>query len=121
MSLFWRFTIRLLLVGWAASVSLAQPGLPACWLEVNACETHIHFNKHHAETPHSHEYLFDLTNVTSAQALPNLLLPIFLLARLLFSNNLLLPGSRNTYLYQRMWGFKPDPHPPRPCLSCPVQ
>jgi hypothetical protein len=97
---------------WAFYTVLAQPGLPPCWLESRACEFHPHFSRHHAETPHTHDYLFDLAKTTTVQGLHILLIPISLLIELLFLSPLL-RKELSPALIERIWISLLDPPPPR--------
>jgi len=103
------------IVIWAAWLVLAQPGLPACWLESRPCETHLHFGSGHAGHPHSHEYLFDLSRAQASQGLPVQVIPAALLLALLFSTGILRsPAGLPLFRRQRSW--LPDPPPPRASL-----
>jgi hypothetical protein len=86
MLVFRRNLLRFFVFLWIGYISLTQPGLPACWLEVHACEIHVHFSQHQAEIPHSHDYLLDLAKAQGAPALPTLLIPASLLIALLFDS-----------------------------------
>jgi hypothetical protein len=96
----------------AGYTTLAQPGLPPCWVEKHACESHPHFSRHQAETSHSHEYLFDLSQSQVAQDLSPLLFPVSLLLAALFTTRILrkmcLPVINRFF-----WIDLFDPPPPR--------
>ncbi len=96
----------------ACYTTLAQPGMPPCWLEKHACESHPHFSQHQAETPHSHEYLFDLSQAQAAQDLSLVLAPVSLLIAALFGTRILrkmcLPILDGFF-----WIYSFDPPPPR--------
>jgi hypothetical protein len=62
----------------------AQPGMPPCWLMRHPCEIHPHFNKFMEAMPHSHNYLFDMTQGQATVVVPLLLIPASLLFLLLF-------------------------------------
>ena len=96
-------------------MSLAQPGLPSCWLEAQACESHPHFGPHHAASPHTHDYLFDLTLTSAAQGLPIFLIPLSLLIEILLLS-LLLRGTANSAVFEQAWFSPLEPPPPRALL-----
>jgi hypothetical protein len=104
--------VRILFGAWIVYTALAQPGLPACWLEEQACQVHQHFSQSLSETPHTHEYLSDLVKGTSAQGLPVLVLAISLLIARWFTS-LLFRGSVSPSPGNRLWLFPPEPPPPR--------
>jgi hypothetical protein len=116
MSLYLRSMVRILLGAWVVCTALAQPGLPACWLEKQACQVHHHFSKSHSETPHTHEYLSDLVKATSTQGSPVLDHAISLLIALRFTI-LLLRGTANHSPSNRLWLAPPEPPPPRFAFS----
>jgi hypothetical protein len=93
-------------------LSLAQPGIPACWLMDDPCQVHIHYDKHHAENLHHHDYLFELTTTNPAPALLTMLVPLSLLLAGLFLTLLLHPGPV-AVLYAHDPYFSPDSPPPR--------
>ncbi len=107
---------RLFILVWAGYTMLAQPGIPACWLEKHACEIHIHLSQRQAEHPHSHGYLFDLANADGASALPSVIIPLSLLFLLLFGMRIMraisLPLTGET-----AWVSRLEPPPPRALLS----
>jgi hypothetical protein len=107
-----RLTIRVFTLVWAGYTVLAQPGIPACWLERHACEIHIHLSEEQAKNPHTHGYLFDLASADGAPALPSLLIPLNLLLALLFGRlvlrELISPMPAHT-----LWEAYLDPPPPR--------
>jgi hypothetical protein len=103
---------RVFLLVWAGYIALAQPGVPACWLEAHACEFHVHFSQHHAETPHSHSYLFDLANAQGAPGLSPLLIPVGLLIALLFNSRFFRMFGMPV-LAESSWKFLGEPPPPR--------
>lgn len=72
----------------AIYMSFAQPGIPPCWLKARACEIHVHLSKQHEETPHPHDYLFDLSKTNSVPVLPTLLVPISLILANLFDSRI---------------------------------
>jgi hypothetical protein len=112
MLVFWRNLFRASIFLWIGYIALAQPGIPACWLEAHACEIHIHFSKHQAETPHSHDYLLDLAKAQGAPALPTLLIPASLLIALLSCSRVfrqvVFPVTEKYF-----WKALPDLPPPR--------
>ncbi len=111
-----RLTLRVFTLVWAGYTALAQPGLPACWLERHACEIHIHLSKEQAESPHSHGYLFDLASADGAPALPSLLIPVGLLLALLFGR-LVLRELISPMPAQAIWESLLEPPPPRFLIS----
>jgi hypothetical protein len=116
MSLLSRLAIRVLLILWAGYTALAQPGLPACWLEREACEVHPHFGPYQATHPHSHDYLLDQAKASAAQGLPHLLAPLSLLIEILFLSRLLRPATSLPVAGQG-WTSAPEPPPPRTAAS----
>jgi hypothetical protein len=100
----------------AGYTMLAQPGIPSCWLEKRTCEAHPHFNKHHAETPHSHDYLFELVQSLDAPDLSSILIPVSLLIAALFSIKIF-RDLASSVLIGMVWFFSIDPPPPRRLLS----
>jgi hypothetical protein len=116
MSLYWRLTLRVFIIIWAGYTALAQPGLPPCWLEARACEIHPHFSKEHAESPHTHGYLFDLAKATASAALPILLIPVSLLIELL-SLSPLLRRTGNPAVIEWNWISPLEPPPPRASIT----
>lgn len=116
MSYYGRLTLRILSLIWAGMTVFAQPGLPPCWLEAQACQTHAHFSPTHEQTPHSHAYLFDLAQSSTLQALPNLVIPLSVLLALLGGAR---PRQRLTaaVLPVNAWISPLDPPPPRAILS----
>ena len=107
-----RIRFPALIVTLAFYIALAQPGMPACWLEAQPCEAHVHFDKTQAGSPHSHDYLFDLSKVQDSPGVSLLFIPISLLITLLF----LVQVSReipNLTLGGRGWVSSPDSPPPR--------
>ncbi len=111
-----RFLSRLFILAWAGYTALAQPGVPACWLEAHPCEVHIHFSQHQAETPHSHGYLLDLAGAQGAPGLANPVTPIGLLIGLLFSSQVLRELAFPS-LAAFLWKSPPEPPPPRCAFS----
>jgi hypothetical protein len=107
------FIIILLIAGWMA---LAGPGVPACWLEPRPCELHLHFGSEHAGSPHSHDYLFDLTRAQAVSGLPVLLIPVSLLLALLFQTALF-RGLAGLPLFHLQRALSPEPPPPRMFFS----
>jgi hypothetical protein len=97
-------------------MALAQPGLPACWLEVRACEIHPHLSRRQAETPHEHTYLLDLALATSAAGMPVSIIPASLLIRLL-SRSSLFRKSESIAPFRLDWIARLDPPPPRRLTS----
>jgi hypothetical protein len=97
---------------WAGCLALAQPGLPACWLEARACELHPHFSQYHAETAHSHDYLFELATAQVSQGLPVLLVPLSLLLAELFRAGILKEISDPAF-FERFWKYPVETPPPR--------
>ncbi len=112
MSLLSRFAFRILMILWAGYTALAQPGLPACWLEAEACEVHPHFGPYQATHPHSHGYLLDQAKASAAQGLPHLLAPVSLLIEILFLSRLLRPVA-SLPVVAGAWAPLPEPPPPR--------
>jgi hypothetical protein len=106
MSLF----LRLLGTFWLFYLILAQPGLPACWLEKNACEAHPHPGGH-AAVPHTHEYLFEDVQ-TASPALPVRLIPARLLLEFLAQAGLWWQVSLED-TRSGGWFTLLDPPPPR--------
>jgi hypothetical protein len=106
---------RLILLAWASYTALAQPGIPACWLEKHACEIHIHLSQQQAESPHTHSYLFDLANADGAAALASIFIPLNILFLLMFSTPITrcfaLPLSGES-----PWASQLEPPPPRTLL-----
>ena len=111
-----RVTIRLFLLLWAGYLTLAQPGLPACWLEARPCEYHIHLGRQQVGSAHSHNYLFDLANASAAQALAISPVPVNLLIEMLFLISLF-RGSTSAVLRELNWIAPPFPPPPRAGFS----
>jgi hypothetical protein len=107
---------QILLIIWALYMILAQPGLPACWLEARSCAAHTHFSKEQEETPHSHEYLFDLAQ-GQADAVP----PPVIHGRLLV---LMLALASGRVCFKILWpvafgtgqSITPDAPPPKTLL-----
>jgi hypothetical protein len=108
--------VRVLFGAWVIYLALAQPGLPACWLDTRACEFHPHFSKSQAENPHQHDYLFDLIKASVDQALPVSLIPISLLIELC-SLITLFRKAVSPALFDRKWVVSLDPPPPRLIVS----
>jgi hypothetical protein len=106
----------MIILFWAGYTALAQPGVPPCWLEKQPCQVHIHFSKAQESHPHTHEYLFDLTRATGAQALATVLLPAGLLIELLMASFIFRKLHR-PLLVKHSWAALPVPPPPRDCLS----
>jgi hypothetical protein len=107
-----QIAFRLVIIIMAGYTALAQPGIPACWIEVNPCEIHPHFSRQHLENPHSHEYLYDLAKTNVVQVLPIILIPLSLLIEIL-SGTLLLPIAANSLESQLKWISLLKPPPPR--------
>jgi hypothetical protein len=116
MSINSRWSVRLVLGLLAVFLSLAQPGLPACWLQAQSCRVHPHFSAEQERMPHSHDYLFDLSITTGAPALPVPVIPVTLLIALL-ALGLLLPWHSNRTLLAEGWAKRLEPPPPRGALS----
>jgi hypothetical protein len=95
---------------------VAQPGVPSCWLEKHACAVHAHLNHHQAETPHTHDYLFDLAQTQTTPALPFLQIPVSLLIAALFSTQILRELGI-PLVYELFWSFRVEPPPPRLLFS----
>jgi hypothetical protein len=110
-----RYGYRLILLVWASYTTLAQPGIPACWLERQACEIHIHLSQHQANSPHTHGYLFDLANADGAATLPSVFIPLSILF-LLFFNTLITRGLARQLTGEGCWISRPEPPPPRTLL-----
>jgi hypothetical protein len=106
-----RLTVRILIGFLICYTALAQPGIPACWLEAHPCQIHIHFSHEQAAHPHSHDYLFDMAKADSP-ALPVLLIPISLLIELLFLIQIFQNTGIPTF-NMRGWILLPEPPPPR--------
>jgi hypothetical protein len=107
-----RLTLRVFTLFWSGYTILAQPGLPACWLERHACEIHMHLSKEQAESPHSHGYLFDLASADGAPALPSVLIAVNLLLALLFGR-LILRELISPMPAQALWESLVESPPPR--------
>lgn len=116
MSINSRWSVRLVLGLLAVFLSLAQPGLPACWLQAQSCRVHPHFSAEQAHVPHSHNYLFDLTITTGAPALPVPVIPVTLLIALL-ALGLLLPRLSAHTPRAEGWANLLEPPPPRGAFS----
>ena len=63
----------------------APPGLCPCWLHPKADTVHLHFSKEHAESEHSHDYLFHLSHTTSVDLFPLAILPGHLIVALIIA------------------------------------
>ena len=100
---------------WACYMALAQPGLPACWLEARACQNHTHFSESHGQSDHSHDFLLDLAKTQASHGLPGLSVPVSLLLAVLFSTRILRAASV-PLLFEFSWKVLLDPPPPRICL-----
>jgi hypothetical protein len=108
------FVLRLALVLWAVCTMFAPPGLPACWLEQQPCEFHVHFSQEQAETPHTHFYLIDLAQGMAAQPLPFVHLETAWLLLLLSLSGVKLWWKNNRSSFSRCdWALIPEPPPPR--------
>ena len=106
--------IKVILILWAAYTMAAPPGLPACWLEKEPCEFHTHFSQEHAETPHSHFYLYDLTLGMASQPYPFVFLASSILLLLLALSGAKLRQQRRTSrLAPAGWELAPEPPPPK--------
>jgi hypothetical protein len=110
-----RYGYRLILLAWASYTALAQPGIPACWLERHACEIHIHLSQRQAESPHTHGYLFDLANADGAATLPSLFIPLSILFLLIF-DTLIMRGFTRQLTGESRWISRLEPPPPRTLL-----
>jgi hypothetical protein len=117
MPLFRRSVVRLLIVAWALYTALAQPGLPACWLERIPCESHPHFSPEQAGHPHSHLYLLDLVGSSVAPGLAALITPLSLLIEIFLAGQLLLIFETSSPRLGHLWKALPEPPPPRLAAS----
>jgi hypothetical protein len=94
---------------------IAPPGIPACWLESEPCEVHVHFSHEQAETPHTHYFLIDLTLATASQPYPFPTFESLLFVLLLALSGLLSWQKRNSDPFNRKgWNFPPAAPPPKP-------
>jgi hypothetical protein len=118
MSVLTRALYRGLILAWAGYTALAQPGIPACWMEASACEAHVHFNHHQAETPHSHDYLVDLASGQGVPGVAALLIPVNLLLDLIFGG-LVLRAMLAPVLVIFVWNDHPEPPPPHAGVAAP--
>jgi hypothetical protein len=108
--------LRVLVGLWLCYTALAQPGLPACWLQAKACQIHPHFTGEHAGGPHTHDYLFDLTKTIASSGLAVVLIPISLLIGIMLAN-LLHFITAYPPLIKRSWIALLEPPPPRLAIS----
>ena len=111
-----RWIVHCIVFLFAGYLALAQPGLPACWLQANACASHPHFSKHHEQIPHTHDYLKDMTQATIAGGIPVVLIPVILLIRHL-CQTLLVQHKNQAAIHEREWNIPPDYPPPRVSIS----
>jgi hypothetical protein len=63
----------------------APPGLCPCWLHPQVETVHLHFSKEHAESEHSHDYLFHLSQTTGVDFYRLAILPDHLLVAIAFA------------------------------------
>ena len=114
MSFFRLGMTRLGILLWAIYTIVAPPGLPACWLEAVPCEFHVHFGQEHADPPHSHAYLYDLSQGQASQPYP---FPAFdtmmLLLLLALSSAVAWLLKRSDDIHIIGWAISPDPPPPK--------
>jgi len=108
--------IRLAILLWAFYTMFAQPGLPACWLEQQPCEYHVHFGGHQAQFPHTHFYLIDLSLGVAAQPAPLAQVSSTLLVLFLSLSGVKLWQRKNAAMLNGS-GWMMDPEPPPPKLS----
>ncbi len=104
------------MVLWAGYTALAQPGLPPCWLEAQACKIHPHISQQHSESNHTHDYLFDLAKAVAALGLPIVWVPASVLIYLLFLSPFI-KIDIDRILDKREWVNSPEPPPPRLSFS----
>jgi hypothetical protein len=103
-------SLRWFVILWAVYTIFAQPGLPSCWLERIACESHPHPDGH-PERPHSHQYLFDDMQAAGA-AIPEQVVPAQLILSLLQQINITWNLHQPTFSIHA-WSAATDPPPPR--------
>jgi hypothetical protein len=82
----------------------------------HACEVHPHLNQRHADTSHTHDYLYDASFASGIQVAPVLLIPLSVLIAGLFFVNIW-----RGIVFQHRWGIRwkktPETPPPRWQLS----
>ena len=111
-----KWLIRGSILFWTVIMAFAQPGLPACWAMAHACEYHPHLSEHQANTPHTHDYLYDDASASGIQLPPVLRIPLSVLIAGLFTVNIW-----RWIVFQHCWGIRwrqnPETPPPRWMLS----
>ena len=100
--------LSLVLVGLLA---VAQPGLCPCWMFTNSMQVHPH-PYGHAELPHDHSYLFDMSPSSPSQPPPILIAPQEVIDRLLALGGLW-SASSPLVLGMVGWSIPPSTPPPR--------
>lgn len=100
--------LSLVLVGLLA---VAQPGLCPCWMFTNSMQVHPH-PYGHAELPHDHSYLFDMSPSSPSQPPPILIAPQEVIDRLLALGGLW-SASSPPVLGMVGWSIPPSTPPPR--------
>ena len=100
--------LSLMLVGLLA---VAPPGLCPCWMFTNPMEVHPH-PYGHAELPHDHSYLFDLSPSSPSQPPPIPSAPQEMIDRLLALGGLW-SISKPSPLGTASWSAPPSTPPPR--------
>jgi hypothetical protein len=110
--------VRFAILLWAVYTMFAQPGLPACWLEQQPCEYHVHFGGHQAQMPHTHFYLIDLSQGMAAQPAPLVQVSSTLLVLFLSLSGVKLWQRKHaTTLNASGWMTRPESPPPKFDLS----
>jgi len=100
--------LSLVLVGLLA---VAQPGLCPCWMFTNSMQVHPH-PYGHAELPHDHSYLFDMSPSSPSQPPPILIAPQEVIDCLLALGGLW-SASSPLVLGMVGWSIPPSTPPPR--------
>lgn len=106
----------IVLIIFAIFIALTPPGLCPCWLNPHVDSYHIHLSKEHAESEHSHDYLFQLSQTTHPIVAPLPITPVSLWIYLLAVSGVwrvlahVLSGGQK-------WQATPPLPPPRPIVS----
>ena len=98
-----------LLIALAMSTSVAPVGLCACWLNPDLETVHPHLFRQ-ADKPHSHDYLYQISSATMADALPVAVILAAVLVALLGLTDLWWVVEHPT-IDNPFWQALP-PHPP---------
>ncbi len=88
------------------------PGVCPCWVNPEVKTVHPHFSPAHAENQHAHDYLSQMSQTTSTQILPLVIISANLLIALAFAG-LIWWGLRAADISETGWSPGMPVEPPR--------